>query len=372
MRLFRLSDRYVLSELLQPFVISTFAVLMMLVGNTLYNVMDKMLQLKWPWQLVMRMLILNVPTVLTMTLPVAVALAASLAVNRMARDNEMTTLRAAGQPLWRTFLPIVCFGALVSAGDFYLSEKVVPWAFTEQRNVEAILFNLPKDPIQGGRSISVDDYLISFNSVQQVVKGKHFRFNNVVLIQNANHFPNRNDGEFANIVTAASAEYENGVWELSRVHAYHFKPDGALEAVNASARAQINLRIDFSNVYSPPDDFAATQQSYAELTQLQTEALRQHRYDDARKLEVNRYFKWTLPLMCFVFALCAPPLCLRFARTGAFTGVLLSIVVVFVGWNTILLMKGIGLGGFVSPLVAALSTPLLFALFGLWLMRTQE
>jgi lipopolysaccharide export LptBFGC system permease protein LptF len=40
-----------------------------------------------------------------MTLPVAVALSTSLAVNRMARDGEMTTLRAAGQPLWRTFLP---------------------------------------------------------------------------------------------------------------------------------------------------------------------------------------------------------------------------------------------------------------------------
>ncbi len=368
----RLSDRYILSELLLPFFISTFAVLMMLVGNTLYAVLERLLQEKWPLEMVTRMLVLNIPTVLTMTLPVAVALSASLAVNRMARDLEMTTLRSVGQSLFRTFIPIFLFGALVAAGDFYLSEKVVPWAFTEQRNVEAVLYNLPKDPVSGGRSLAVDDYLISFNSAQQVVQGKRFRFNDVIVIRNANHAANQNNGEFADVVTAGSAEYENGIWELRKVHGFHFCPDGSLEVMATAEPTLINLRIDFSSVYNPPNDFARNQQSYADLTRMQTEALRQKRFADARKIEVDRYFKLTLPLMCFVFALCSPPLTLRFARTGAFTGVLLSIVVVFVGWNTLLLMKGFGLGGYVSPLFAALFTPVLFTAVGVWLLRVQE
>jgi len=102
------------------------------------------------------------------------------------------------------------------------------------------------------------------------------------------------------------------------------------------------------------------------------EAKRQHRLADARKLEVNRWFKLTLPLMCLVFAICSPPLTLRFARTGAFTGVLLSIVVVFVGWNTMLLLKAVGLGGYLPPLLAAVATPILFAALGVWLLRVQE
>ena len=114
------------------------------------------------------------------------------------------------------------------------------------------------------------------------------------------------------------------------------------------------------------------QQSFADISAMETEALRQKRFVDARKLAVNRYFKLSLPLMCFVFALCSPPLSLRFARTGAFTGVLLSIVVVFVAWNTLLLMKAVGLGGYVSPVVAAASTPILFTILGIFLMRSQE
>ncbi|MBC8140153.1 MAG: LptF/LptG family permease [Armatimonadetes bacterium] len=368
----RLSDRYIFSELLPPFLVSTFAVLMMLVGNTLYAVLDRMLQEKWPVLTVARMLILNIPVVLTMTLPVAVALSGSLAVNRMARDGEMTTLRAAGQPLWRTFIPVFIFGAMVSVGDFYLSEKVVPWSFKEQRNVEALLYGLPKDPVTGGRSIAVDDYLVSFNTAQQTVKGKRFRFNKVVIFYNPNRFPGQNDGEYATIQLADSAEYENGVWYLSNPRLYRFNADGSLTGIGTGDVAKVNLRIDFSAVYNPPSDFEMNQQSFGDLTAMQNEATRQRRYKDARKIEVNRYFKLSLPLMCFVFALCSPPLSLRFARTGAFTGVLLSIVVVFVAWNTLLLMKAVGLGGYVSPLFAALITPILFTGLGVFLLRAQE
>jgi lipopolysaccharide export system permease protein len=73
-----------------------------------------------------------------------------------------------------------------------------------------------------------------------------------------------------------------------------------------------------------------------------------------------------------VFALCAPPLALRFSRSGGFAGVLLSIIVVFVAWNTLLLMKYVGLGGYLPPAVAAWTTNGIFTLLGLWLLRTQE
>lgn len=367
----RLSDRYILSELLLPFFISTFAVLMMLVGSVLYDRLDQLLQEKWPLDFVLRLLLLAMPKVLTMALPVSVALSTSLAVNRMARDGEMTTLRAAGQPLWRTFVPIMLFGAVVATGTFYLSEKVVPWSFREQQNVDAILRNLPKDPVKTGRSLAIDDYFISFNTAQQVIPGKRFRFNKVVILFNPNRFEGQNDGEYATLQLADFAEYENGVWYLSNSRTYRFNADGSLYGIG-EGEATVSLPIDFSSVYSPPNDWAMDQQTFADLARLEKEAVRQKRFIDARKLEVNRYFKFTLPLMCFVFALCSPPLSLRFARTGAFTGVLLSIVVVFVSWNTLLLMKGVGLGGYVPALFAALSTPILFTCLGVWLLRVQE
>src|SRR5918998_3900607 len=118
----RISDRYVFAELILPFFIGTLAVLMMLVGNTLFQYLAQMLRERWPLGFVARALVLNIPTVLVLTLPVATALAASLATNRMARDLEITVLRGGGPPLLRIFFPILLFGAIISAANLYISD----------------------------------------------------------------------------------------------------------------------------------------------------------------------------------------------------------------------------------------------------------
>ena len=64
---------------------------------------------------------------------------------------------------------------------------------------------------------------------------------------------------------------------------------------------------------------------------------------DNTAVAFNYYAKLGLPLLCLAFALCAPPLALRFARAGAYMGIFLSIIMVWVAWNTLLLTKILGL-----------------------------
>jgi lipopolysaccharide export LptBFGC system permease protein LptF len=116
----RLSDRYIFGELLLPFIIGTLAVLMMLVGNTLFALLDRAMRERWPVGMITRILVLNIPVVLKLTLPVSTALAVSLATNNMARNNEITVLRSIGVPLIRIFLPMILFGTIVSGVNVYL------------------------------------------------------------------------------------------------------------------------------------------------------------------------------------------------------------------------------------------------------------
>jgi lipopolysaccharide export LptBFGC system permease protein LptF len=202
----RLSDRYIFSELLTPFFVGTLAVLMMLVGNTLFAILEPMLRDKWPVQAVARMLVLNIPTVLVLTLPVATALAASLAVSRMARDSEIIALRGAGSSLLRTFLPVLFFGVLTSAANLYISDKVVPWAWKEQQNVQAILDSLPTNPVETGLTVRADNYTITFDSAQKVPGTQRRRLNNVILVEN----PTLGSVDFPSMTFAETADYENG------------------------------------------------------------------------------------------------------------------------------------------------------------------
>src|SRR5579871_990428 len=122
----RLMDRYLLREMVVPFLIGQAAIVLMLTGTVLYNNADVLLVNQVPWQFVARMVIFFLPFLIHMTMPVAMAVAASLAVSRLGRDSEITVLRAAGISLVRIFLPIFMTGLLVSVGDFYFGEWVVP------------------------------------------------------------------------------------------------------------------------------------------------------------------------------------------------------------------------------------------------------
>jgi lipopolysaccharide export system permease protein len=179
--------------------------------------------------------------------------------------------------------------------------------------------------------------------------------------------------EFRTITTAESADYENGVWQMKSVVYHRYDKEGFATFDVAAKTATLNLRIDFSQgsmggVSGQSDN----EMTFAELTQRQEAAARQGQTRAALEYDVARWFKLSLPMMGIVFALCGPPLALRFSRAGSFTGVLLSIITVFVAWNTLLFMKAVGLGGYLPPAVAAWSTNVLFTLIGLWLLKTQE
>jgi lipopolysaccharide export LptBFGC system permease protein LptF len=284
----------------------------------------------------------------------------------MARDNEITVMRSAGIPLYRSFAPIFLFGLLVSGANLYISERVVPWAAKEQRRLAGFLNEGAIGQTDPAATLRVEGVTLSYVSSVRETAGRR-RLNQVVFIEkapSAGAAPSR-------ITTVEWATYEQGVWDMHGVIVHDYAKDGTVLREERKAAGRKSLPVDFSAMYQP---LAGRYDSYPfeELTRRAKEARRLGNFQEATTLEVERWFKLSLPLMGAVFALFGPPLALRFARTGAFTGVLLSIVTVFVAWNTLLLMKSVGIGGYLSPPIAAWSTNALFTVLGLILLRAQE
>ena len=136
----------------------------------------------------------------------------------------------------------------------------------------------------------------------------------------------------------------------------------------------MDIRTDFSGAlpfWSLQQSFQ-TALSFTDLTKAAEIAMRKGDRRKALEYETGRWFKLALSGMCFVFALCAPPLCVRFSKAGSFAGVLLSVIIVFVGWNTVLLMKSVALSGWVPPVACAFSTHALFILVALVLLARSD
>src|SRR5580704_4464058 len=110
----KLLDRYILREMVVPFLIGQSAIVLMLVGSVLYNNADVLLVNQVPVEFIVRMVLYFIPFVVHMTMPVAMAVAASLAISRLCADSEVTVMRASGISLVRIFSPIFVVGLLLS------------------------------------------------------------------------------------------------------------------------------------------------------------------------------------------------------------------------------------------------------------------
>jgi lipopolysaccharide export system permease protein len=369
----RTLDRYILTEMILPFLCGLFAIIIMLVGNTIFPLIQTILKSNIPLGMVARLIIYNIPSLIVLTLPVGTAVSAAFAVNRLSRDSEITPIRMAGVPLARIFLPIFAIGFAVSAISFWLGDYVVPASERAFLRVQTDIFGeAVSNPgsVVANQVLTFEDYSLYVGSAApEDAKHPHTLLARDVVIYRS---PQGSD-QFPWVITAKTATYDNGLWHLHDAMGRTFDNDGFTRHEFKAADESVDMRIPLPT-FSPNESvgFAglADNLSMSELAQ-QIDVL--HKTGgDASTLSVDYQFKMALPFMCFAFALCAPPLALRFARAGSFTGVFLSIVMIFVAWNTIYVGEALGFSGKVTPIIAAWTPDVIFALLGIFMLRKAE
>ncbi len=375
--------RYMLREMAVPFLIGLGGVVMMLTGSVLYNNADTFLQNQIPISYVARLALYFVPFLINMTMPVGMAVAASLAVSRMARDSEITVLRASGASLVRIFMPIFVAGALVSIADFYWGEYVVPASFTR---FNAVMNELPAHikqlaPPSGEYIISSDQsYVIGVRNIIQ--KPGYLELRGIHIDSGFRSFYAAEAQPF--VLSADKGEYRSGKWILNDAQVYTYSVKDSRDWARGSAHRIIKtINVDpqsFSSNFVlqlPMGKMAGkSTETFAQLG----EEIRANRRIGASDVsaELDYHFKLSVPFSCLVMALCCPPMALRFAKGGGFMGTLLSICLVFVYWNTLLLARMLGSAGpggsapLLSPHVAAWSQNVLFVVLGIIVLKKSE
>ncbi|WP_309715665.1 LptF/LptG family permease [Armatimonas sp.] len=364
----RLTDKSILSELIVPLLIGLLAFLLMLVGNTLFDLLDRMFQNKWPVSYVARVLLFNIPTVLVRTLPIAAAVGASLATSRLARDGELTALRASGISLRRVFAPLVVVSLGMSAVGIYLFERVVPWAWQEQRDVQKMLFNLPENVIETATTIESDNYIFSFASA----KSKRDKQGQKAFIVTDATIVERNPGMPAKpprISTATRGEYKAQGFTFYNAAVHAFLPNGSADYDLIAAREEISVSMDKTN-----GNFRVTDEQLENLpsSELMNRARQERDPKRAVIYQVKRWGKLALPLMCLPLALFAVPLAIRFARAGTFAALMLALIIVFLAIVALTLSEAAALNQLLPPLAGALAPAVLFTLAALTFLRKIE
>jgi lipopolysaccharide export system permease protein len=366
-----------------PFLIGQGAVVLMLTGTVLYNNADTFLSYGIPAMGVVKIAVYFMPYLVNLTMPVAIAVAASLAVSRLSRDSEITAMRAAGISLKRVFLPVFMAGLAISLGDFYFGEKVVPWSNLQyERTMNELSRNL-KVFVPKERTVvqSLDkQYTAYVGRMELSGSGNKAKLYDVMFWISKTPGLVGGSGASPTMIAADTADYENGHWRLHKAKLHTYTKDGVDEVFLLGIDP---VTIDFtiaersfnSIVMNLPLYSSGSEAATISFRELGERIGRQRASGWLNKRDILEYhFKLSVPFSCLVFAIACPPLSLKFARAGGFMGVLLSIILVFVYWNTLLAAKIIGakFPDVIPPQVAAGGQNVVFSVIGLYFLWRGE
>lgn len=350
-------DRYIVEEILAPFILCVGAFLVILVGDILYTLAEFIASRQVGIGTVVELLVYKLPAILVITFPVSTLVGGLLGLGRLAKDREIQAMRLGGISLVRIFIPVLAFGLLMTVTTFTINEIVAPWA---NYRANAVI----RKAAFGGAFPQIREQVFfrgPGNRVYYVgsVDDAHRELRNVMIYEL--------EGPIPRLITAGSATWEGRVWYLTGGVIRELDEQGFTRYEAGFAKMEIPVGIE-------AESFSAGQKTPEEMT---AGDLRKYlslfgQSPGSARIAVEYYRKFAVPFASAVFALLAAPLGARAVLGGRFVGVGVSIALLFVYYVLMSVARAMGTVAGLAPFLAAWAPNLCFGLAGLWLWASEE
>lgn len=355
----KLLDRYLMSEMVWPFVGGLLTFVVLISGHMLFLAIETMVDHHVPFGGVLRYVGYQIPGATIMALPVATLLAASLALNRLARDHELIALRSGGMSTFRIVVPALCMGLVAAGMSVWLSESIAPRAKQAaeglMRNIvlqqKALVFK-PYQFLDTGRGLNL--FVEDTDTRRNSVSGLHV-------------FCLRPKGS-PMLLWAPQAQFGATTLQVPSPRFYTLDTNGALTWGESE-----NIDIDLTQVGqgSGLRSTGLTDLSLKDLRAQWQQSLA-NGFGADRPYAMEYHSRLAMACACMVFALIAGPVTLRFGRGQSLVGVLTTIMVIFVFYIIMLWMRMLGTSGRLPIVVAAWGEDVVLlglASLGIWRQR---
>jgi|GEM_PF-503588 len=121
-------DRYLLKEISPPFLLSLLIVTFLLASNEMLLLFERFISSGISFMMIMLLFFLLVPSILSLTIPMALLVGILSGLSRMATDQEIIALETLGINRKKIFRPILCFSFLGFLITVLLQFYLAPWA----------------------------------------------------------------------------------------------------------------------------------------------------------------------------------------------------------------------------------------------------
>jgi len=352
--------RYVLRELVGPSVLGLLVYSFLLLMNEFLLIAQQALAKNLPLSMALKLFVLTLPPILTLSIPMSVLLAVLIAVGRLSTDHEWTAIQAAGRGPGTMVRPLAVYGLLASAFAFVVFNYLVPTTQQRARSLNAeitLSTNLAADlrprqwEVTGKHHIIVDEIKATDQGrLRRIVLASHERDRlSLVFAGSGDIFPapDRSGTLVIDLYDAIRHDFE-----LRNVETYRISSWDAL-------REQIPPPPYFKQLLEPQAKIASTMhldelwveyraaQAGVAAADHKAATLGRERISDqilakARHVrtvvELSR--RTALPLACLCFAILGAPLGLTQVRSGKGAGFSISMLIIVVYYVTFTFFEG--------------------------------
>ena len=358
-----LLDRYVLLEVLKPFVfgVGVFSVVGVSAGS-LFTLLQEVTSAQLPLSIALQVLLLQVPRFFSLSLPMAMLLASLLTMARFAGDFELTALRACGVSLARLVLPVALFGMGVAGLMFGFNQALVPFTQYQskvllQRPLNDQSLMLPEKNVfyqEYGPDKEVRRFFYA-----QTFDGQSMRGLTILDFTQAD----------VNQVIAA----ESAAWD-AQTNRWDFK-NGKIYVVNADGTSQNVLFFEDQQLALPQDSLELTvprqsleDMSIADARAYQRQMAARGNERKVRKAELHIQQQFALPLVSILFGLIGSALGSRMRGMTSSTGFGLCVLIILGYYFLSFLLDSLGSLNLLSPFSAAWLPDILMGVTAVWLL----
>ena len=343
----RIVDRYILRELLVPFVLGIAIFTSILLIVRILKLVELVVNRGVPLLQILKLFSYILPAFLEVTVPMALLLAILVAFGRLSSDSEIIALRATGVSLYRLMAPVGVFACVVSVLTFGLSAHARPWGNSLLRSG---LYEMVKARVSAGIKSKVfnDEFAGLVIYVARIEPPGNNLYDILISDTRDPKLQNTVYARFGTVVSRQDSDTLTLRLADGGIYSAAAKIDGYQDTRFTTYDITLNLNVALEELRSKPKE--ASEMTIAELRQAMAEREERGEPGWAERVELHR--KLSIPFACLVFAALGVPLGIQPSRAVHSRGFSVSLVLIFSYYLLMTLGQNLGERGALPVSVA--------------------
>lgn len=350
-------DRYLLKQIILVFLMGVFVFSTIIFASDTFTTLIKQIsQFGIPFKVAFIMILLNLPSVIVLSIPMGVLLSTVMVLNKLSLSSEITVMRSCGIGLNRIAKPIFMFAVVMALATFVINESIAPIMTKESKDVA--LWALGQKNIPEGKENFV------FKELSEGVYLKRLFYvglSRKKTLYNVTVLDNSKPGTVQVLQAREGGTSPKG-WLFKKGAIYTIGDDGETLNTTLFDNFTVKFGLDLSKELNKN---LASEMSFLKLAKyINSDKISPQ---DRLAFKVQLYDKLALPMATLVFVLIGVPLAITPPRVRYNRGFLFSILIIFAFYVLRAFSISLGSAGKINPCFAAWLPDILLLLWGSWL-----